>query len=71
MGLKPKDETSIPAAVTYINPAGSAVKVDMIDDHGQSIQAEISQDEFNNLKINKGDRVYISLRQVTFLEYEI
>ena len=68
---RPKDVSSIKAVVEYINPAGSMVKVDLISSDGNPIQAEISQDEFRALGIKKGEEVYVSLRQVTFLEYEI
>ena len=67
----PKDVSSIKAVVEYINPAGSMVKIDLISSDGNPIQAEISQDEFRILGIKKGEEVYVSLRQVTFLEYEI
>ena len=38
---------------------------------GNPIQAEISQDEFKALKLKKNDEVYVSVRQVTYYEYEI
>ncbi len=66
-----KDASSIPAVVGYINPAGSVVKIDLLSSDGNSIHAEIGQDEFRALGIKKGEEVFVSLRQVTFLEYEI
>jgi sulfate transport system ATP-binding protein len=69
---QPKDKSSLMAIIEYINPAGSVVKIDLksVED-GNPIQAEISQDEFKNLNLRKQDQVYVSLRQVTYYEFEI
>jgi len=67
----PKDKSSIKVLVEYINPAGSVVKIDLKSEDGNPIQAEITQDEFKVLKLRKNDNVYVSLRQVTYYEYEI
>lgn len=66
-----KNSESLKAVIEYINPAGSVVKIDLKTADGNSIQAEISQDEFKLLKLQKRDNVFVSLRQVTFYEYEI
>ncbi len=68
---QPKNEASIKALIEYVNPAGSVVKIDLKTSDGNSIQAEISQDEFKLLKLKKHDQVFVSLRQVTYFEYEI
>lgn len=68
---QPKDKSSLKAVIEYINPAGSVVKIDLKAEDGNSIQAEISQDEFKVLGLHKKDQVYVSLRQVTYYEYEI
>lgn len=66
-----KDKSSLKAVVEYINPAGSVVKIDLKAEDGNTIQAEISQDEFKSLALIKKDQVFVSLRQVTYYEYEI
>ena len=66
-----KDKSSLKAVVEYINPAGSVVKIDLKAEDGNTIQAEISQDEFKALKLRKQDQVFVSLRQVTYYEFEI
>lgn len=66
-----KDKSSLKAVVEYINPAGSVVKIDLKAEDGNTIQAEISQDEFKSLGLRKKDQVFVSLRQVTYYEYEI
>ncbi len=67
-----KDKSSLPAVIEYINPAGSVVKIDLkSQEDGNPIQAEISQDEFKALNLRKKDLVYVSLRQVTYYEFEI
>ncbi|MBF0330790.1 MAG: sulfate ABC transporter ATP-binding protein [Candidatus Omnitrophica bacterium] len=63
--------TSIKAAVAYVNPAGSVVKIDLKRETGEMIHVEISQAEFAALKIVRGDIVYVSLRDVTYSEYQI
>ncbi len=68
---QPKDKSSLKANVEYINPAGSVVKIDLKSEDGNPIQAEISQDEFKLLKLKKNDQVFVSLRQVTYYEFEI
>ena len=68
---QPKDKSSLKAVAEYINPAGSVVKIDLVSVDGSPIQAEISQDEFKALKLKKNDDVYVSVRQVTYYEYEI
>lgn len=66
-----KDKSSLKAVVEYINPAGSVVKIDLKSVDGNPIQAEITQEEFRSLKLKKKDHVFVSLRQVTYFEYEI
>ncbi len=66
-----KDKSSLKAVIEYLNPAGSVVKVDLITSDGDPIQAEISQDEFRALALKKNDEVYVSLRNVTYYEFEI
>lgn len=67
----PTGASSLKVTVKFINPAGAMVKMDLMSESGDSIQAEIPQEEFSALKINKNDQVYVSPKQVTYYEYEI
>ncbi len=66
-----KDAASLEAKIDYINPAGSVVKVDLSTPEGNPIQAEITQEEFKKLELKKHDQVFVSLRQVTYYEFDI
>ncbi len=67
----PKDNSSLKATINYINPAGSVVKLELTTEAGHPVQAEITQEEFSALKALKGEEVYVSLKDITFSEYEI
>lgn len=67
----PVADNSIQAVAVFINPAGSAVKIDARSQEGHIIQAEISQEEYRALKLAKGDDVYLTPKNITFSEYEI
>jgi sulfate transport system ATP-binding protein len=65
-----KGPTSFKAKVEYINPAGSVVKVDLSSE-GNPIQAEITQEEFQKIQLKKHEEVFVSLREVTYYEFDI
>ncbi len=67
----PTAQTSLKATVKYINPAGPVVKLDLLTESGNSIQVELTQQEFTTLKMNKNDKVYVNPKEFTFYEYEI
>lgn len=62
---------SLKTVVAFINPAGSAVKIDALASDGQLIQAEITQSEYKNLKLLKGDEIFLTPKTVVYSEYEI
>ncbi len=64
-------DPAIKAVIKYINPAGPVVKIDLLSSAGHSIQAEITQQEYTELKPVKGESVYVSAKNITFLDYEI
>jgi sulfate transport system ATP-binding protein len=66
-----KDQSSFKATINFINPAGAAVKLDLTTDSGKNLQAEIPQEEFRVLKLKKGEEVYVSVKDVTYTEFEI
>ncbi|MBF0330840.1 MAG: sulfate ABC transporter ATP-binding protein [Candidatus Omnitrophica bacterium] len=61
--------SALKALVEYVNPAGTIVKINMKTETGERIYAEISQDEYKNLKIVKLEQVYVSLKDVTYSEH--
>ena len=63
--------SSIKATVKFINPAGAIVKLDLKTDTGDSIQAEIAQEEFTALKLQKNDEVYVNPKEITFYDFDI
>jgi len=68
---QPKDENSIPAVVEHVNPAGAVVKIDLKSQDGDLIHAEITQGEFKALDLRKRGQVFVSLRQVTYYDFDI
>lgn len=62
---------SIKTVIAFINPAGSVVKIDALAVDGQLVQAEISQAEYKNLKLLKGEEVFLTPKTVIYSEYEI
>lgn len=63
--------TSVKAVISFINLAGSVVKIDAYANDGSLIQAEIPQEEYRTLKIAKHDEVYLTPKNVTYCEYDI
>lgn len=68
---EPKTNASFKAVIKYLNPAGSVVKIDLLTEAGQPVQAEISQEEFGSLKLLKGEAVFVTLKDIVFSEFEI
>ncbi len=62
---------SIGATISFINPAGSVVKIDAVSEEGHLMQAEVTQEEYNRLKFVKNEKIFLTPKNVTFSEYEI
>ncbi len=62
---------SLKAVITVINPAGSVVKIDAVTADGQSVQAEITQGQYKNLKLLKSEEIFLTPKNITYSEYEI
>lgn len=63
--------SSIKAVVKFINLAGATVKLDLKTEEGDVIQAEISQEEFTALQLQKSDQVYVTPKEITFYDFDI
>ncbi|MBF0486030.1 MAG: sulfate ABC transporter ATP-binding protein [Candidatus Omnitrophica bacterium] len=57
------------AVVEYVNPAGTIVKINLKTESGERIYVEITQEELKQLKIRKQEKVYVSLKDVSYSEY--
>ncbi len=68
---KATSEKSIKAKINFINPAGSSVKIDLTGVNGNIIQVEISQEDFAAIKPVKNEQVYVTPKEITFLDYDI
>lgn len=67
----PLSADSVKAAIIFLNPAGSVVKIDAKAGDGNIFQIEISQEEHQQLKLVKNDEVYLTPKNITYAEYEI
>jgi sulfate transport system ATP-binding protein len=61
----PTNGRSIPATVRHVNPAGAIVKVELVL-RGQEtvVQANLSRDRYQNLRLRTGDEVFVAPRQM-------
>lgn len=62
---------SIKAVISFLNPAGASVKIDALTGDGQVVQAEITQAEYKNLKLLRGEEIFLTPKNITYSEYEI
>ncbi len=62
---------SLKAVISFLNPAGASVKIDALTADGQSVQAEITQAEYKNLKLLRGQEIFLTPKNITYSEYEI
>jgi sulfate/thiosulfate transport system ATP-binding protein len=65
---KTSEKDYIPAKITHINPAGPLVKIELEQKDESIIQAEITQEEYDQLKLKKGERVYTKAKEVMIFE---
>lgn len=68
---QPQGDNAIKAIVKFLNLAGSLVKIDLNSESGSPLQVEITQHEFSQLRLIKGEEVYLCPKDITFCEYEI
>jgi sulfate transport system ATP-binding protein len=65
---KQKNDDYIKAVITHLNLAGPLVKLELESPEYELIQAEISQENLDILKLNKGDIVYTKPKQITMFD---
>lgn len=62
----PITENSVKVTLTFINPAGSIVKIDGRAQDGSVFQVEIPQEEYKALRLAKNDTVFLTPKNVTY-----
>jgi sulfate transport system ATP-binding protein len=61
----PRAERSMAATVRHVNPAGAVVKVELLlRDQHTVVQANLSRDRYQELKLQEGEAVYVVPRQL-------
>jgi sulfate transport system ATP-binding protein len=61
----PRAERSMAATVRHVNPAGAVVKVELLlRDHQTVVQANLSRERYQELKLQEGEAVYVVPRQL-------
>jgi sulfate/thiosulfate transport system ATP-binding protein len=60
-----KNRNSFKARIKYLNPAGSMVKLDLLTEWGDTIQAEISQDEYRNQDLKRDEQVFVTPKEIS------
>jgi sulfate transport system ATP-binding protein len=70
----PRDSTALKSEVRHIQKLGPSVRVTLaLEGNGESMEAELTRDVFQNLGLRQGEQVYVRPRQVrVFVEdYQI
>jgi sulfate transport system ATP-binding protein len=58
-----RDDNAIPAEITGVFKYGSSVKIELKEINSEKyIDANISQEEYDELKINEGDKVFYYIK---------
>ena len=57
-----EDENFTKAQLTYLNNVGSVVKLELTQDNGEIIEAEITKDECNFLSLAQNDQIFLKPR---------
>lgn len=57
-------QSSFGAKIKMINSAGPLVRVEVVNDFGESIQVEMSQEKFKLLKLQKDEVVFVTPKEV-------
>ncbi len=58
------EKQQIPARITRIQTAGPIVKIDFCDESGKTIIVHVSHEDFRNMKIEDGQKMYLSPKQL-------
>ena len=61
---QPHGPQSFRAKVTYINPAGPTVKIELLSEWGDTVQVNMSQERYRELRLERGSEVYVIAREM-------
>ena len=61
--LKGADDGELRARVERIHAAGPSVKIELVTDAGDRVQAALTQERFRSLALAKGDVVFVKPKQ--------
>ena len=64
-----EDENFTKAQLTYLNNVGSVVKLEMTQDNGEIIEAEITKDECNFLSLAQNDQIFLKPRNFKVFDF--
>ncbi len=68
---QPSGAQSFRGEITYINPAGPIVKIELVSEWGHNVQVNLSQERYRELGLDKGMDVFVIPREMkAFLEGE-
>ena len=68
---QPSGAQSFRGKITYINPAGPTVKIELVSEWGHNVQVNLSQERYRELGLDKGMDVFVIPREMkAFLEGE-
>lgn len=73
VSLEKEDETFTRGTVSHTNPLGAHMRLEVLDDHNNSILIEISTEKYGELTLKKGSTIYFKPREQTIFwdgEYE-
>lgn len=57
-----------PARVAHINAAGPQVKLELVAEGGECVHVELDQDKYRQLRVIRGETVYVTPRQLKVFE---
>nr|MBP9733813.1 TOBE-like domain-containing protein [Candidatus Omnitrophota bacterium] len=64
-------ENAMRAKILHINVAGSAVKLEVQVDSGDRIHVEIPQEVYQEMKLQRGEVVYVNPKRIAYTDYSI
>jgi sulfate transport system ATP-binding protein len=58
------DRAQFPAKIEHINAAGPVVKIELVNETGAIVHAEMTPERYRQLKLRKGQAVYVSMKDM-------
>jgi sulfate transport system ATP-binding protein len=64
IGRQSGGSNSFEAKVVHINPAGALVKVELVSNWGTTVHVETTQERYSELRLQRGDRVFVTPKEM-------